>query len=140
MVKLWLGCSSATKGFSSFQAFAMALSGRIGTGSIAGVATAITMGGPVAVFWMWLIAFLGSASASLEATLGQIHKEVKDGPWRARVLFVCTATALMILITGSFNALHPDRKQRREEKDPEFHPGNQGIKRAYFLEKKGIEK
>jgi AGCS family alanine or glycine:cation symporter len=50
-------------GTSSFQSFAMALAGRIGTGAIAGVATAIFYGGPGAVFWMWMIGLLGAASA-----------------------------------------------------------------------------
>jgi len=83
MVKLLFGGGASNKGVSSFQAFALALSGRIGTGNIAGVATAIAMGGPGAVFWMWLIAFLDSASAYVEATLGQLYKEVKDGQCRA---------------------------------------------------------
>lgn len=87
MVKLLFGGGASTKGVSSFQAFALALSGRIGTGNIAGVATAIAMGGPGAVFWMWLIAFLGSASAFVEATLGQIYKEVKDGQYRGGPAF-----------------------------------------------------
>ena len=87
MVKLLFGGGSSAKGVSSFQAFALALSGRIGTGNIAGVATAIAMGGPGAVFWMWLIAFLGSASAYVEATLGQIYKEVKDGQYRGGPAF-----------------------------------------------------
>lgn len=87
MVKLLLGGAASKKGVSSFQAFAIALSGRIGTGNIAGVATAIAMGGPGAVFWMWLIAFLGSASAFVEATLGQIYKEVKDGQYRGGPAF-----------------------------------------------------
>ncbi|SKB38611.1 alanine or glycine:cation symporter, AGCS family [Parapedobacter luteus] len=87
MVKLLITGGSSTKGVSSFQAFAIALSGRIGTGNIAGVATAIAMGGPGAVFWMWIIAFLGSASAYVEATLGQIYKEVKDGQYRGGPAF-----------------------------------------------------
>lgn len=82
MVRLLFGGASSSKGVSSFQAFAIALCGRIGTGNIAGVATAIAMGGPGAIFWMWAIAFLGSASAFIEATLGQIYKEVKDGQYR----------------------------------------------------------
>lgn len=82
MVKLLFSGSSTQTGVSSFQAFAIALCGRIGTGNIAGVATAIAMGGPGAVFWMWAIAFLGSASAYVEATLGQIYKEVKNGEYR----------------------------------------------------------
>lgn len=87
MVSLLFGGSSSSKGVSSFQAFTIALSGRIGTGNIAGVATAIAMGGPGAVFWMWAIAFLGSASAFVEATLGQIYKEVKDGQYRGGPAF-----------------------------------------------------
>lgn len=82
MVKLLFKGNSNEQGVSSFQAFALALSGRIGTGNIAGVATAIAMGGPGAIFWMWVIAILGSASAFVEATLGQIYKEVKDGQYR----------------------------------------------------------
>ena len=72
MVALLFGGKSSDVGVSSFQAFAIAISGRVGTGNIAGVATAIAMGGPGAVFWMWAIAFLGAASAYVEATLGQI--------------------------------------------------------------------
>jgi len=82
MIQLLFTGKASDKGVSSFQAFAIAISGRIGTGNIAGVATAIAMGGPGAIFWMWLIAFLGSASAFIEATLGQIYKEVNDGQYR----------------------------------------------------------
>ncbi|OAQ39591.1 sodium:alanine symporter [Pedobacter psychrophilus] len=82
MVKLLFDGKSSAKGVSSFQAFAIAISGRIGTGNIAGVATAIAMGGPGAVFWMWVIAFLGSASAFIEATLGQVYKQVNNGQYR----------------------------------------------------------
>lgn len=87
MVRLLFVGKSSDKGVSSFQAFAIAMSGRIGTGNIAGVATAIAMGGPGAVFWMWAIAFLGAASAYIEATLGQIFKEVKDGQYRGGPAF-----------------------------------------------------
>ena len=66
---------SSESGVSSFQALAISLSGRVGTGNIAGVATAIAMGGPGAVFWMWLVAFLGASTAYVEATLAQIYKE-----------------------------------------------------------------
>lgn len=82
MVRLLFGGKSSERGVSSFQAFAIAISGRVGTGNIAGVATAIAMGGPGAVFWMWMIAFLGSSSAFIEATLGQIFKEIKGGQYR----------------------------------------------------------
>ena len=78
---------SSEKGVSSFQAFAIAISGRIGTGNIAGVATAIAIGGPGAIFWMWLIAFFGASTAYVEATLGQIYKEVKDGEYRGGPAF-----------------------------------------------------
>lgn len=87
MVALLFGGQKSEKGVSSFQAFAIAISGRVGTGNIAGVATAIAMGGPGAVFWMWAIAFLGAASAFVEATLGQIYKEVKDGQYRGGPAF-----------------------------------------------------
>ncbi|WP_313800290.1 alanine/glycine:cation symporter family protein [Cytobacillus sp.] len=65
------------RGISSFQAFCISAASRVGTGNIAGVATAIAAGGPGAVFWMWLIAFLGAASSFVESTLAQIYK-VKD--------------------------------------------------------------
>ncbi len=69
-------------GISSFQAFSMALSGRVGTGNIVGVATAIGYGGPGAIVWMWIIAFLGASSAFAEATLAQIYKEEHNGQYR----------------------------------------------------------
>lgn len=59
---------------SSFQAFAVSLASRVGTGNLAGVATAIVVGGPGAVFWMWVIALLGAASAFVESTLAQLYK------------------------------------------------------------------
>lgn len=69
-------------GISSFQAFSMALSGRVGTGNIVGVATAIGFGGPGAIVWMWIIAFFGAGSAFVEATLAQIYKEDHNGQFR----------------------------------------------------------
>ncbi|PTX63285.1 AGCS family alanine or glycine:cation symporter [Melghirimyces profundicolus] len=66
------------KGVSSFQAFCISLASRVGTGNLAGVALAISLGGPGAVFWMWLIALLGAASGFVESTLAQIYK-VRDG-------------------------------------------------------------
>ncbi|MGG3561905.1 alanine/glycine:cation symporter family protein [Neobacillus rhizosphaerae] len=72
------GTKGDKKGISSFQAFCISTASRVGTGNLAGVAIAITTGGPGAVFWMWLIALIGSASAFIEATLAQIYK-VKDG-------------------------------------------------------------
>lgn len=59
---------------SSFQAFAVSLATRVGTGNLAGVAGAIAVGGPGAVFWMWMIALLGSATAFVESTLAQLYK------------------------------------------------------------------
>ena len=59
---------------SSFQAFAVSLASRVGTGNLAGVATAIAVGGPGAVFWMWIIALLGLPSAFVESTLAQLYK------------------------------------------------------------------
>lgn len=61
-------------GISSFEAFCIALSGRVGTGNIVGVATAIAFGGPGAVFWMWVVAFFGASTAFVESTLSQIYK------------------------------------------------------------------
>ncbi len=63
------------KHVSSFQAFAVSVATRVGTGNLAGVATAIAAGGPGAVFWMWLIALIGSATAFVESTLGQLFKQ-----------------------------------------------------------------
>lgn len=59
---------------SSFQAFTISLASRVGTGNLAGVATAITVGGPGAVFWMWVIALLGASSSFVESTLAQLFK------------------------------------------------------------------
>ena len=59
---------------SSFQAFAVSVATRVGTGNLAGVATAIAIGGPGSVFWMWIIALIGSATAFVESTLGQLFK------------------------------------------------------------------
>lgn len=104
------------KGISSFQAMSIALSGRVGTGNIAGTATAIGMGGPGAVFWMWAIAFIGAATAYVESTLAQIYKEEKDteyrgGPafyiekgmgqkWFAVIFAVAALAAMLILMPG----------------------------------------
>ena len=78
MIRL-LGDSTAKingheKHISSFQAFTVSLASRVGTGNLAGVATAITVGGPGAVFWMWIIALLGSSSAFVESSLAQLFK------------------------------------------------------------------
>ncbi|KQH86360.1 sodium:alanine symporter [Vibrio furnissii] len=82
MWRLLLSGKSSSKGISSFQALAVSLSGRVGTGNIAGVAAAIGFGGPGAVFWMWVVAFFGAATAYAESTLAQIYKEEDDGEFR----------------------------------------------------------
>ncbi|MBR5613066.1 MAG: alanine:cation symporter family protein [Bacteroidaceae bacterium] len=78
MIRLLGESTSQTKGnahqVSSFQAFAISLASRVGTGNLAGVATAISIGGPGAVFWMWIIALLGASSAFVESTLAQLYK------------------------------------------------------------------
>lgn len=71
------GNEKDNSGISSFQAFCISTASRVGTGNIAGVAMAIAVGGPGAVFWMWLIALIGGASSFVESTLAQIYK-VKD--------------------------------------------------------------
>ena len=75
MIKLLFTGKSSADGISSFQALAVSLAGRVGMGNIAGVAAAIGFGGPGAVFWMWIVAFLGASTAYVESTLAQIYKE-----------------------------------------------------------------
>ena len=75
MISLLFKGKSSAQGISSFQALAVSLAGRVGMGNIAGVAAAIGFGGPGAVFWMWVVAFLGASTAYVEATLAQIYKE-----------------------------------------------------------------
>lgn len=85
MPKLMFKSSESKVGTSSFQALAITLSGHVGTGNIAGVATAIFFGGPGAIFWMWIMALLGSASSFIESVLAQVYKskindEYRGGP------------------------------------------------------------
>ncbi|MEO8795135.1 MAG: alanine/glycine:cation symporter family protein [Daejeonella sp.] len=87
MVKLIFQGDKSKAGISSFQALAVSLSGRVGTGNIAGVATAIYIGGPGAIFWMWMVAFLGSGSAFIESALGQIYKRKEHGQYRGGPAF-----------------------------------------------------
>ena len=82
MVRAMFRGKSYAAGVSSFQALTIALSGRVGTGNIAGVATAIGFGGPGAIFWMWMVAFLGAATAYIESALGQIYKTEHHGLYR----------------------------------------------------------
>src|SRR5690606_378502 len=116
MLRLLFGKKSSDRGISPFQAFALAISGRVGTGNIIGVATAIALGGPGAIFWMWLIAFLGAASAFAESTLAQIYKEEKDGQylggpafyiqkglgvkWYAMLFAITTLVSTWLLLPG----------------------------------------
>ncbi|GGR56817.1 AGCS family alanine or glycine:cation symporter [Nocardioides luteus] len=87
MIRLLARGEKSSSGVSSFQALAMSLAGRVGTGNIAGVATAIAFGGPGAMFWMWAVAFLGASTSFVESTLGQVYKtrdpltgEYRGGP------------------------------------------------------------
>ncbi|MDK0600421.1 alanine/glycine:cation symporter family protein [Clostridium perfringens] len=78
-----IGKSNKEKGgVSSFQAFCISTASRVGTGNIAGVAIAVAVGGPGAVFWMWLIALIGSASSFVESTLAQIYKTKDNDSFR----------------------------------------------------------
>lgn len=116
MMRLLFARKVSDEGISSFQALAVSLSGRVGTGNIAGVAAAIGFGGPGAVFWMWTVAFLGSATAYAESTLAQIYKEeegseFRGGPayyfekamgqrWYAVLFSVVTVLACGLLLPG----------------------------------------
>lgn len=84
MIRLLFSGKSSADGISSFQALSVSLAGRVGMGNIAGVAAAIGFGGPGAVFWMWVVAFLGASTAYVESTLAQIYKEkdVVTGEYR----------------------------------------------------------
>jgi AGCS family alanine or glycine:cation symporter len=81
--KLVIQGREKTNGISSFQVFCTSMAARVGTGNMAGVAVAITVGGAGAIFWMWLIAFLGMATAFIESTLAQVYK-VKDSDGQYR--------------------------------------------------------
>lgn len=103
---------------SSFQALMVSTASRVGTGNIIGVSTAVCLGGPGAVFWMWLIALVGGASAFIESTLAQIYKRRNDqgnsygGPayyietaMKNRTLGVIFAISLILTYAGGFNML-----------------------------------
>ena len=109
---------SSENGISSFQALMIATASRVGTGNMAGVATAIVVGGPGAAFWMWLMAVLGAASAFVESTLAQIYKtREKDGSFKggpayyieralhARWLGIIFAISLIATFAFGFNGL-----------------------------------
>ena len=111
----WRG---SERGISSFQALAVSVAGRVGGGNIAGVAVAITLGGPGALFWMWLIALLGMSTSLFECALAQLYKRrhgeetFRGGPayvmryglgWR--VLPVIYSVLLLVTIGFGFNAV-----------------------------------
>lgn len=112
------GRHSKKKRISSFQALMVSTASRVGTGNIVGIATAIATGGPGAVFWMWLMSIIGSASAFIESTLAQIWKvKNPDGTFRGgpayyiqqglgkRWLGVVFAVALILCFAFGFNGL-----------------------------------
>lgn len=82
MVTLLFSGKASERGLSSFQAFALAIAGRVGTGNIVGVATGIAYGGPGALFWMWMTAIFGAAIAFVESTMAQLYKEDIGGEYR----------------------------------------------------------
>lgn len=82
MVRLLFSGKASKEGLSSFQSFTLAIAGRVGTGNIAGVATAICMGGPGALFWMWITAIFGSSASFIECSLSQLHKKNINGEYR----------------------------------------------------------
>jgi len=105
------------KKVSSFQALMISTASRVGTGNIAGIATAIVAGGPGAVFWMWLMALLGGASAFVESTLAQVYKVKENGQFRGgpsyymekalgkRWMGVLFSALLIICFAYGFNGL-----------------------------------
>lgn len=117
MIKFLTSGGSSEQGVSSLQAFSISVAGRVGTGNIAGVATAIAMGGPGAVFWMMTIAFLGSGTSFIECALAQVYKEEIRGEYRggpayyiekgmgnklfASIFAVATLVGLGILMPGT---------------------------------------
>lgn len=104
MVKLLFSGQASERGMSSFQAFTLAIAGRVGTGNIAGVATAIAMGGPGALFWMWMVAIFGAATSFVECTMAQLYKEEIDGEYRGGTAFYI-ARGLNIKFLGTFYAV-----------------------------------
>ena len=115
MIALLFEGKSSDSGISSFQAFCLALSGRVGVGNIAGVATAIAYGGPGAVFWMWIMALLGGASAFIESTLAQVYKSRVGNEYRGGTPYFIEkglklkwfAVIMAIVVTISYGFLTP---------------------------------
>ena len=87
MIRLLTQGQVVNRGHINLSGTGCFLSGRVGTGNIAGVAAAIGFGGPGAVFWMWVVAFLGASTAYVESALGQIYKEVDEGQYRGGPAF-----------------------------------------------------
>lgn len=116
MVGQLLHGGRTSAGISSFESFALALGGRIGVGNIAGVAVAIHMGGPGALFWMWVTSFLGAPVAIAESSLAQLYKhkvggQYRGGPayyileglgrhWRWLAVAYAVATVFSVTVTG----------------------------------------
>ncbi|QHO91357.1 sodium:alanine symporter family protein [Actinomyces sp. 432] len=95
--------SGARGGISSFQAFAVGLACRVGTGNIVGVALALVLGGPGAVFWMWVVALLGTATAFAEATMGQLFKVGRgDGTYRGGPAYYMARGMRLPVLGGVF--------------------------------------
>ena len=116
MIQLMIQGKSSKMGISPFQALALSLSGRVGTGNIAGTATAIAFGGPGSIFWMWLIAIIGASTSYIESTLAQIYKEQRHGlyrggpayyiekgiglKWYAAIFAIASILAMSLLMPG----------------------------------------
>ncbi len=89
--EMWFGHTSSGESLSPFQAFAVGLASRVGVGNIGGVATAIALGGPGAVFWMWITAWIGMSSGFAESTLAQAYKiKNSDGTFRGGPAYYIT--------------------------------------------------
>ena len=109
------GSSTSGKEISGFQAFCVSTASRVGVGNIAGVAIAIVTGGPGAVFWMWLIAFIGCATGFVESTLAQIYKLPRgDGAFHGGTAYVMKnalgmtglAKVFAVLISVTFGLIY----------------------------------
>ena len=98
--------AGAQGGISSFQAFAISLAARVGVGNVFGVAAALLMGGPGAIFWMWVVALVGMATAFFEATLAQIFKvRADDGSFRGGPAFYMARGMRSRVLAGVFAAI-----------------------------------
>ncbi|WP_075603605.1 alanine/glycine:cation symporter family protein [Saccharicrinis aurantiacus] len=133
------GSTHKTSGVTSFQAFTISLGSRVGTGNLAGVALAIVAGGPGAVFWMWLIALLGAASAFVESTLAQAYKvddeggTFKGGPayymqyaLKSRNLGIAFAILITLCYGFAFNSVQSDTISAAFAQSFDFDPAIMG--------------